>query len=1519
MRIKKKMFNCLSILLILLTIINSNFSVSTIMAKDDTVASTKQTVTIEDNKQVTQYHYQDEEVDVVVTLQNTTDLPEEAVLKVSAVDMDDDMTDAVNENVADKKLKIENKAAYDISFLVNGKEVEPANSVDVKVNLLKNESKTSASVYHYDEKEKSVDDMNATLTVDKVVEFSTTHFSTYIIVNTSGENVNVTIEHYNEPYSYELTTDAVYDANTKNSSGQEIGGMLILGKANTEKVTVDSNMLFTTDRLALQSGSRIVNYAKAVNWEVSKVIQYTKDEKGNDIETTVTDFSKIYVTEDAKFRVYYKPVESTKDGSVKFYDYTVKPSDGTLGINADSNYKLFGTTNANKNRFSISEVGSIAGGTAKGKQVNAYTGRLITDADGNIKTGGAVEGIVTGLTADYSDVVFGKNYAGYTIDDPNVFNNKSVPGKTIYSDFKLSFSKIGDRYTLENVRNANNEIVANSGTSFYPLDKVYEGVIGTDLANTGNSASAQIKHNDFFAMRYDVNFTIGDYVGPLNYMFSGDDDLWVILDGEKVVIDLGGIHNCLTKSVDLWNFIKDANGNYDKNKEHTLTIIYMERGAYDSDCRMNFTLPNATITEVVDVPKTNIDILKVNSKNEPLANAVFKITSEETGKTITTTSNEKGIMSIQNLTEGIYTMVETSAPSGYSVSNEKWIIKVTNSLTAFNTVDATLYKADGITKVDKNTIVNYTNKEVIDKTLTYNKTATVRSWDNRTYDINLEASSTATSTTINSTPYDIVMVLDRSSSMGDGFDSFIEFTESEFEENTQYFYKTKNGMFQLIDVDLKKSRTVGIFTDTEDNDKKVNITLGINTVYVKSNYEKYDGDVFEGEKFFINDKDYYFAVTGSYYYKLDSGKYVDLRVSTDSDTEAYYLLNETGTHQYNVSLKNSEDKKKIYTSTMKKKAALVDAANGFLNNVTTLSPDSRIGIVDFSSKDKIITNEKDGKTMLNVGVKDNFETLKKWIETDEKGAFTRSDLGLQAAYNVLNDKSSWGEIVDNTKSRKTMVVFFTDGVITTDYGSYSPGNARAAGEVAEKIRKDFEASIYAIGVFDAANKTGSLQAIDDESKTNVSVKAINNDMLKIASPNCYLTADSADSLKKLFADISTDLEESLSGATISDVIDSRFELTSESEDELEASGATVTKNADGTTTVTWKDQSIKREINGEPGWSHKFTIIAKTDYVGGNNIPTNGPNSYIEVGDVIANFPLPYVNVKTNLNIPNQKKTVFLGESLPETVEIFDKLQEIININVAKYKVSKDAFTLTWTDAAGNIQSKKWNEIKPTNNLVYTATITYAAGKPTDQSNKNTTKNGTTYYIGKSENGYKDTKKATYSIYVVKGQIELKKNINSGYTNIEQINANQTFIFKIERFEVDENNEKKGTTPVEVYYETINFDANDTIKEKTKLISGLRKGYYTITEESSWSSKYKLVDFSDNYDKNKTEAIDLFIGDCLEAETSDKNPVYYGLEQDETYLAYASGKRGEVVFTNQLVKDWKWLSDTSAAINAFNK
>ena len=38
-------------------------------------------------------------------------------------------------------------------------------------------------------------------------------------------------------------------------------------------------------------------------------------------------------------------------------------------------------------------------------------------------------------------------------------------------------------------------------------------------------------HNYYFGMRYDIKFKLGDYIGPLSYSFTGDDDMWVDLVG----------------------------------------------------------------------------------------------------------------------------------------------------------------------------------------------------------------------------------------------------------------------------------------------------------------------------------------------------------------------------------------------------------------------------------------------------------------------------------------------------------------------------------------------------------------------------------------------------------------------------------------------------------------------------------------------------------------------------------------------------------------------------------------------------------------------------------------------------------------------------------------------------------------------------------------------------------------------------------------------------------------------------
>ena len=110
----------------------------------------------------------------------------------------------------------------------------------------------------------------------------------------------------------------------------------------------------------------------------------------------------------------------------------------------------------------------------------------------------------------------------------------------------------------------------------------------------------------------------GDYVGPMNYEFTGDNDLWVLLDG-KVVLDLGGIHQAASETVDIWEKLGktvDELTPEEKEKEHTLTVLYMERGAENSNCKMKFTLPSASIAEVSQVPMAELNASKGQQREQ---------------------------------------------------------------------------------------------------------------------------------------------------------------------------------------------------------------------------------------------------------------------------------------------------------------------------------------------------------------------------------------------------------------------------------------------------------------------------------------------------------------------------------------------------------------------------------------------------------------------------------------------------------------------------------------------------------------------------------------------------------------------------------------------------------------------------------------------------------------------------------------------------------------------------------------
>lgn len=663
-------------------------------------------------------------------------LPADAQLSVTEITSEDEVKEiekAVEEKAIEEQFSIKNIFSYDIKFLVNGSEVQPTTPVQVSVDTPEITSSEDAAVLHVADNNVA-EDMNGVVDGEGKVVFDAPHFSKYVIVQKGGSEVTVTIEHYD--------------------------------KTANEKIYAD-------DVLKLPIGGKINDYTKATNWDVEGVTKVEKDTDGRETTTAVDTENELSVTKDCTIKVYYTPKTRNINGDTTFYDYTVKAVTDEEAQNKKNTYYSFNMLGASPENGKKLTAGDISHNYDQYKYwipcgnyyANNYTGSEAVvkgilkglDKDGKVKFNYPEPGFFDDSDATCTVYVKKQTFLGSRFEKENRYLRK------VYKDLKLGFEQNGDTYTLKDVKDKDGKTLTTEGADFYPLDNERQ-------LSYENSKNA---HNYYFGMRYDVPFKIGDYVGPMNYEFTGDDDLWVLLDGE-VVLDLGGIHQAASGTVNIWEKLgktADQLTPEEKEQEHTLTVLYMERGAGESNCKMKFTLPSASIAEVSQVPMAELNLQKVNKENKGLEGARFTLVNDETGETQTASSvGENGNVKFTKLRVGTYTLREDAAPSGYIPSLDSWIVKV--ELDSNNTAIATLYLSDGTTPYTGKEgsyyqILNMTKEELINSSLDYNKTAKVIDWDKRTYQIDITAASKLTSTTSTeqAAVADVMMVFDTSGSM----------------------------------------------------------------------------------------------------------------------------------------------------------------------------------------------------------------------------------------------------------------------------------------------------------------------------------------------------------------------------------------------------------------------------------------------------------------------------------------------------------------------------------------------------------------------------------------------------------------------------------------------------------------------------------------------------------------------------------------------------------------------------------
>ena len=244
--------------------------------------------------------------------------------------------------------------------------------------------------------------------------------------------------------------------------------------------------------------------------------------------------------------------------------------------------------------------------------------------------------------------------------DPGLFTTTAVSGKTVYTNVEMPFTFNSETgiYTFDASANGVyfKEDAAQGSTTAQSNGRLYFDATGPqsnggsygDGSNTvwmpfnsTRTIDGEANCDYHFGMQAVLPFTMtaNGRVNPteeksdaITFDFSGDDDVWVFIDG-ILVGDLGGIHNRLNLTLDfaanswrIWEnndagknddppgfqvedykgaplegrLFNDSEGtgilgqtraSFAATSEHTLTVFYLERGAGSSNCKIEFNLP----------------------------------------------------------------------------------------------------------------------------------------------------------------------------------------------------------------------------------------------------------------------------------------------------------------------------------------------------------------------------------------------------------------------------------------------------------------------------------------------------------------------------------------------------------------------------------------------------------------------------------------------------------------------------------------------------------------------------------------------------------------------------------------------------------------------------------------------------------------------------------------------------------------------------------------------------------------
>ena len=259
---------------------------------------------------------------------------------------------------------------------------------------------------------------------------------------------------------------------------------------------------------------------------------------------------------------------------------------------------------------------------------------------------------------------------------------------------------------------------------FFPFtsaDQVFTDDAAGNLQPTGITCNNEAM-NHFFGMTMTAEFVQpagglvtlpdeGDAGDPMVFRFSGDDDIWVFIDG-VLVMDIGGIHNAAGGTIDFstgniviknpgrnditttirecfetaqesgFNQAQFSDNTFTDNSCHTLQVFYLERGAGASNLEIDFNIKAQPENAVYKMDQYGNGISGVAFELYD-ANSSYQITNDEPILTAVTGADGRAVFvngerkpydfSRGDASKEHYYVLkeqEESSPPGYRMSGE---------------------------------------------------------------------------------------------------------------------------------------------------------------------------------------------------------------------------------------------------------------------------------------------------------------------------------------------------------------------------------------------------------------------------------------------------------------------------------------------------------------------------------------------------------------------------------------------------------------------------------------------------------------------------------------------------------------------------------------------------------------------------------------------------------------------------------------------------------------------------------